>query len=122
MSPIILEIPIVTKSEANMRSHWSVKAKRVRAQRLAVTYAALAAGVRGVIRIALPATVTLTRIAPRELDGDNCQSAMKGVRDQVADLLGLPNDRDPLVEWRYMHERGKPRYYGVRVTIAPRNP
>lgn len=65
----------------------------------------------------LPVDVTLTRIAPRELDDDNLAYAFKAVRDGVADALGLKNDRDPRVSWSYSQERGKA---AVRITLEPR--
>lgn len=109
-----ITLPIRLVSEANMRDHWGKKAKRVAQQ-------------RGLVRLALwhhrhefgeTAVVTLTRIAPRELDKhDNLRAAMKGVVDGVADAFGLPNDRDPRVEWRYAQRRGKVREYGVEINI-----
>lgn len=66
---------------------------------------------------ALPCTVTLTRIAPRDLDGDNLQSSLKAIRDGVADFLKV-DDRDSRVTWAYAQERGAPKFYGVRVEIV----
>lgn len=61
--------------------------------------------------------MTLTRIAPRELDGDNLQSSLKACRDGVADWLGV-DDRDPRVTWSYAQRRGAPHYYAVEVQVA----
>jgi hypothetical protein len=47
----------------------------------------------------------MTRVAPRALDDDNNVSAFKGIRDQIAEQLGL-NDRDQRIAWRYEQERG----------------
>lgn len=108
-----LYIPVRTESEANARDHWRIKAARTKAQREA---ACLAVRARR-DEITLPAIITICRVAPRDLDCDNLRGAGKGVRDGIADALGLPNDRDTRVEWRYTQERGKPREYGVRVVI-----
>ncbi len=66
----------------------------------------------------LPAlVVTLTRVAPRALDDDGAVTSLKACRDGVADALGLPNDRDPRVTWRYAQRRGKVREYAVEVRL-----
>jgi hypothetical protein len=70
--------------------------------------------------------VTLTRLAPsRGLDDDNLAASLKAVRDGVADALGLAEDRDPRVTWRYAQANGRavlglPSGYGVRIEIERR--
>ncbi len=67
-----------------------------------------------------PVVVTLTRIAPHELDDDNLAFAFKAMRDGVADALGV-RDRDPRVSWRYAQRKPKtPRTYGVEITVEAR--
>jgi hypothetical protein len=125
---IRIRVPIRTVSEANQREHWAVKARRVVAQRQAVAWAWLSAR----LAVAVPCIVTMTRIAPRELDDDNLRGALKAVRDEVALLLGLPaarprkgqrwliaDDRDPRVEWHYGRHRGAPGEYAVVIEIVP---
>ncbi|MDB5297798.1 MAG: Bcep22 hypothetical protein [Phycisphaerales bacterium] len=74
--------------------------------------------VRGLIRIVgLPCVVTLTRIGPRELDGDNLQGAFKAVRDMVALELGV-DDADPRVTWEYAQEPR--RDHAVRIRVGSR--
>ena len=63
-----------------------------------------------------PLTVTMTRIAPRELDSDNLAISFKHVRDGIADWLGV-NDNDKRVTWKYAQERGAPKHYAARVEI-----
>jgi len=63
--------------------------------------------------------VTLCRVAPRTLDDDNLRGATKGLRDGVADALGI-NDNDPRVTWEYQQRRGHAGEYAVSVTIADR--
>lgn len=60
--------------------------------------------------------VTLTRISPAFLDEDNNVGALKSVRDQVAEWIGL-DDRHSWIEFKYMQQRCKPPYRGVRVEI-----
>jgi hypothetical protein len=64
----------------------------------------------------LPATVVLTRVAPRRLDGDNLQSGFKAVRDGVADWLGV-DDGNGLVDWQYVQRSGKPGEYAVEIEV-----
>jgi len=105
-------LPLRLVSEANVREHWRPRAKRAATQRsIARMLVGQAIGGRN-----LPAIVTLTRIAPRELDGDNLQRACKAVRDGVADALGC-DDRDPRINWQYAQERAGVNEYGVRITL-----
>lgn len=107
-----VEIPMVLPSVANQRLHWAAKARQVKQQRNAVAWVL---GNRP--RPPLPVVVTLTRVAPRTLDGDNLQGAFKGVRDQVAAWLGC-DDADPRVTWAYAQTKGKP----PRVVVSIRAP
>lgn len=107
-----VEVLIRTVSEANRRDHWAVRAKRVKEQR-GVTMLVLQSAMR--FRPLLPVKVTLTRIAPRRLDDDNLRSALKGVRDSVAEWLGVDDGRDDLVRYEYGQETAK--RYAVRVSL-----
>lgn len=108
-----LEISMTTVNESNNRDHWRVRAKRIQNQRKAVALLwrsslplrRIRADIE--LNIAHKAIVTLTRVSPRPYDDDGWVSAAKGIRDQVADELGLRNDRDPRVAWLYRQERGK---------------
>ncbi len=117
MKPLCVELPIRIVSEANMRGHWSKGHRRSKAQ-------------RGTVRLALeanfgkppapPITVTLTRLAPRKLDGDNHQRAEKAVRDGVADWLQI-DDGDDRVTWQYEQEKASKRY-AVRIEVREGTP
>ena len=106
----MIELPLRIESVANKREHWATRSRRTKAHRLA----ALAVPVHP-----LPCVVTLIRVAPRALDGDNLQSGFKALRDGIADRLGVA-DNDPRVEWRYAQARGKAKEYAARVRIEPR--
>jgi hypothetical protein len=125
-------IPIRTVNEANgSHGHWSAKAKRRKSQRSGVLLALNAAdgGVHGRASVAVGAaltpmlagpglTITLTRTAPSNgLDDDALPLSLKSIRDGVADWLGLADDRDPRLTWRYQQERGA---WGVRIEITER--
>jgi hypothetical protein len=102
-------LPLKLMSLANLRIHWSARHKLVKAQREAAIM---------VPHHDLPCVVTITRIAPRALDSDNLVSCAKGLRDGIADRLGV-KDNDPRVEWRYAQRKGAPKLYAAEVTISP---
>jgi hypothetical protein len=109
-------VPLLTISEANSRGHWSARAKRVKAQRWAMT---LVLGVRpGFIPSSM--VVRLTRMSARSLDTDNLASAFKAVRDQIAEWLGV-DDGDPNVVWVYAQQLRARRGISVEIfsTEAP---
>lgn len=109
-------IPLRLTGSLNAREHWGARQRRVKKERNAVA-------------LLLPPrpkgpcpelTVTLTRVAPHELDDDNLQGRLKAVRDQVAAWLGL-DDRDKRVSWRYAQAKpGKPREHWVTVELEAR--
>jgi hypothetical protein len=109
-----LQLPMRTVSEANMREHWRAKAGRVKAQRQVVKMA-LDGHVPMEFRRMYLYRVTLTRLAPRTLDGDNLQRSFKAVRDEVAACIGL-DDGDRRITWEYAQERSPA--YGVRVRVV----
>lgn len=124
---MIFTVPIRTVSALNMREHWAKKAKRVKQERNVTAIAAYAQdwsrdGGPPIGEYSLKAeageslSVTLTRIAPRQLDDDNLRGALKGVRDEVAAMLGV-DDRDPVVRWQYAQRKGKPKEWAVEVRI-----
>jgi len=112
-------IPIKTISEANSSLHWSKKHKLHKMQKYYVKLF-LNKG------LSLPCTVVLTRQAPRRLDDDNLVTALKYVRDAVADKLipGLPPgqaDDDNRIKWGYDQITSKKaengHKYGVWIEI-----
>jgi hypothetical protein len=99
-------------SAANLREHWSKRHRRVKLQRHVVgLYLA------NKPRPALPVVVTLTRVAPRALDGDNLQSAFKGIRDEVAKWIGFA-DNNPRIRWEYAQRRDGVGVYAVEIAVA----
>lgn len=110
------ELALQVPSVANAREHWAVKAARTKQQRQGVRIAAAVFGVTA-LRPEQRVTVRITRIAPRELDGDNLQAACKALRDGLADALAV-DDRDPRVIWMYAQERGKPPAVRVEIRSA----
>lgn len=117
MTPITLDLPVRTVSEANRASHehWRMRHKRAKHQRRTAAWVTRVPA-HGLLDRGVCLTVNLTRIAPRALDDDNLASAMKAVRDGVADALGI-NDRDPRVAWTYGQEKRGVGEYAVRIII-----
>ena len=103
-------IPIKTVSEANTREHWRQRAARTKQNRWAGAYWTRAK----YPTLVLPATVTLTRYGPRELDNDNLGGSFKALRDGIADAFGV-DDGDARYAWVYRQERS--RWHGVRIEI-----
>lgn len=103
-------LPIRTLSELNTRGHWSARARRMKAHRLAAYV--------GTPVVPLPCVVTLTRVSAGTLDDDNLRGALKGVRDGVADRLGC-DDADPRLRFEYAQARGKRGEFAVLVEVRP---
>ena len=108
-----LSLPLRVVSESNSHDHWWGRRNRSKRARRMVHLL----WPRHVSLPEFPLVVTLTRVAPRELDDDNIRGALKACRDQVAEELGLPSDRDPRVRWEYGQEKGRVKQYAVRIRL-----
>lgn len=117
--PIVAVVPVKIESSLNLREGWRKKANRNSSHRSAAWFALLGAVGKFKEKPQGPLVVTITRIAPRELDDDNLAGGAKSVRDGVADFLNI-DDRDKRVQWRYAQEKGPPKHYAARVEIAAR--
>lgn len=94
----------------NAREHHMARASRVKKERRQTALVLLAC-----TRPPLPCTVLLTRIAPSNgLDDDNLAGSLKGVRDQVAEWIGVDDRHRLIVRYLYAQERGP---WGVRITV-----
>lgn len=107
-------LPIKTGGGLNDRLHWAERSRRVKRER-GTACLLVRSNLNG---CGLPCVVTLTRLSFGKLDTDNLQGATKGVRDGVADALGVA-DNHPDIEWRYAQEKCKRGAFGVRVQIEP---
>lgn len=98
-------------SQGTTRGGRYARAKTHREQRSAAHAALASSGAGYVFRPgwawAWPcAVVRIVRVAPRQLDSDNAESAAKSVRDGIAAALAV-DDRDPRVVWLVDQERGQ---------------
>jgi hypothetical protein len=110
---ITVLLPIKLQSVANLRLHWSAKARLAKAHR---SRARVALQADATNPPSTPLAVVLTRIAPRRLDSDNLASAFKAVRDGVADWLGV-DDGHPDIEWRYEQRTGGAKVYAIEIEV-----
>jgi len=108
-SLMVFAIPVKAVSTANLREHWAKKSKRTASQRSSARLCCPRWGAGPIL------VVRLTRVSPRQLDSDNLASALKAVRDGVADWLRI-DDGSPLVRWEYGQEQGADT---VRVEVVP---
>lgn len=121
-------IPIRAYSEPNCRDHWSVRWRRQQTQK----WLAISALREIECQIAMPATITLTRLGPKTLDDDNLSASLKAVRDAIADAILRDRsqritddgrivhiygaaDGDERITWKYAQEKNQK--YKVRITI-----
>lgn len=112
-----ITLPLRLVSEANIadHEHWRGRQRRAKVQR--GTMKACLQSYAGAFPGHWPVVVTITRLAPRSLDGeDNLPGAGKHLRDGVADWLGI-KDNDPRVSWRYGEAKIGPRTYGTRIDV-----
>jgi hypothetical protein len=113
---LIVELPVRLRNTSNARDGWRATAKKAKAVRtLTRNLANNAIAIDGEL-MRFPLVVRLVYIGPRQLDDDGVASAVKSLRDGVADALGV-DDRDPRVVWVPDQERGGVREYGARVEI-----
>lgn len=114
MRAVVVTITMPLPSLANVRWHRQKLARVKREQRALVGLMLSHFGAPA----SLSCVVTLTRIAPRRLDGDNLQGALKAVRDGVADWLGVVDaEHRSSVVWRYEQERGGPRSQALQIEL-----
>jgi hypothetical protein len=111
-------IPVKTVSEANLRCHWAVKARRAKNQRaigMMITRNALAIYD---FKPSLGLRIKLIRLGTRKLDTGNVAVSMKAVQDGVCDALGIDDGNDAQAIWQYGQElQKKGGTIGVKVEI-----
>ena len=114
---VLATLPLRLVNITNTREHHMARARRTKAQRAAVR-AMLSKAIRDAC-VELPCIVTLTRIAPRAFDCDGAVAAFKGIRDEIAALLGV-DDGSPMIEWQYAQRKSEPHTYGAEIRVERR--
>lgn len=124
---ITVELPVHLKNTSNARQHWGTTARKAKVRHTVELAVRTAARHRGIVEMLPPLAlsggadehdlaVRLVYVGPRVLDDDGVASAVKSLRDGVADALGV-DDRDPRVTWVPDQERGGVREYAARVEV-----
>jgi hypothetical protein len=115
---LILELPFRTRAETNDHAHWRERDKRSKAMRRPTELMLQSrVSARAVAKLELPIHVRITRVAPCLLDdGDNLSSALKAVRDGVADWLGIDDKSTSPVKWDYQQQQ-RSKAYAVLVEV-----
>ena len=107
-------LPLRIVSVLNLREHHMARARRAKLHRRTAHILlgqACPTPPTGLLRI------TLTRIAPRDLDGhENLPAGFKGVVDGVADWLKV-DDSDKRLTFAYAQRTGKPKEYAAEVVV-----
>lgn len=108
-------VPLRLKS-LNVEENGFARARRRTTERTAVTTLLNRAwaAFKGWVPTKTP-HVTLTRLGPRFLDGDNNMGAGKSVRDATATWLGFADDSHASLSFEYVQEKSDA--YGVRIRI-----
>lgn len=107
----MINIPLRTVPGLNARELWQVRSSRVKKERRAVGWSLV-----GQQRPPIPCSVRLTRIAPSGgVDDDNLAGSLKGVRDQVAEWLGVDDRHRNQVRYVYAQKRGP---WGVTIEFG----
>jgi len=107
-------VPIYTKNCANNREHYWWVSSRAKECREAVYDACTVARVA----IAFPVRVVMTRLGPRKMDaGCGLNTALKPVRDGVAEYFGVDDGREDLYKWVYEQDKSPRGCHGVRIEL-----
>lgn len=101
-----------TEPEGNRRKHWAIVNRKAKTER----GLALEAGKKFLGELGGKASVVwLTRVSPgKSTDSDNIVSALKHIRDGIADALGTDDSPGAGIEWQYGASKGE---WGVRVEV-----
>jgi hypothetical protein len=59
----------------------------------------------------------MTRISAGELDDDGVRTALKRIRDGIADALGTGDGPKDPIKWQYEQRKGAAKSYAVEILI-----
>lgn len=116
-SSLFVPLGVIT-SELNNRDPWYKKNARKKVHNKLITIY----WKNERFNVDLPCIVELVRIAPRKLDDDNLQGALKSIRDCIADLIfpGLSYGRadgDVRIQWAYAQEKDTKSRSGLGINV-----
>ena len=102
-----------TFTESNAKEHWRTRHQRGKRQR---SHAFIALHNAAKHKPSLPCVVTMTRVSSGKMDSDNLVSAMKHIRDGIADWIGI-DDGDDRIEWRCAQQKCQRGRHSVVIQI-----
>lgn len=108
---IFVVVPVRIQSTANLREHWSARARRNKLHRETARLSLQKCKKPEAEKL----RVTLTRVGARKLDPDNLAGGFKALQDGVADWLGIDDGSDR-IEWKY-EQRTKTGTFFAEVLI-----
>lgn len=109
-------LPLYLRGSQNAREHWAVRSRRTKTERALTATLTAQATRQG---CPLPCVITLTRYGSgKRMDTDNLAASFKGVRDGIADVLGI-DDGDERITWKYRQAKCKRGDEHAKVTIEP---
>jgi hypothetical protein len=115
---IAVILPLHTINQMNgTHHHWRTVSSRRKRERGTAAMLVRNQLVRNGIKP--PAVVTITRLSAGDLDDDGLRSALKSVRDGIADAFGVDDSAKSPLRFEYQQERCKRGAYAVRVEIVP---
>lgn len=114
---ITVILPLHTHNSTNNRRHWRFVWTRSKRERGTAAMLVRNQLVRNGVKP--PAVVTITRLSAGELDDDGLRSALKSVRDGIADAFGVDDSARSPLRFEYAQEKCKRGAYAVRVEIVP---
>lgn len=115
---ITVVLPLHTINQMNgTHHHWRTVSSRRKRERGTAAMLVRNQLVRNGVK--LPAVATITRLSAGELDDDGLRSALKSVRDGIADAFGVDDSAKSPLRFEYKQERCKRGAYAVRVEIVP---
>lgn len=126
MKPIVFDLIVRTRNPLNgghPGTKWATAARSAERKRHRQKARESTRGALCLARLhaadVIPCVVTLTRYSAGKMDTDGLAASQKGIRDGIADALGV-NDGGPFVEWQYEQASCPKGVFGVRVRIDKR--
>lgn len=117
MITVVLPLHTINQMNGGQGRHWRVTYSRRKRERGTASILVRNQLVRNGVKP--PAVVTIVRLSNGTLDDDGLRSALKSVRDGIADAFGVDDSAKSPLRFEYAQEKCKRGAYAVRVEIVP---
>ncbi len=104
---------VALRLTANYREHHFARKRRVEKERFAGRM------VGASLMPVMPCKITFTRYGAGQLDSDNLTICAKGVRDGIADAMGVNDGNATRITWEVLQAKAPPCCFGVSVSWRP---